>query len=354
MTKSASPFDSSLLLRCPTAQKSPLPAGIVMKVMRHIDLRSEDGAVVVDTINSTTRLEADGLDNPSRLISKLNGHTSIAAILEDLNFDESMVQAILLALYECGAIAPVNDQQYLIDSSSVNEHMIALGRSLQSISANQMAFDIEVMPSCQVIGSLIESYHIINAAPAHIGSAIAHCGDDRLRMLFSGYLSEEYWHGPWIGGGLKELLSVRGLTIDDLVPLPATMGYILYLQHLAFSNFPGYALALGITEGDGSISGLLDERDEQWKTILRRNLFPESVVKPFREHELYDISVGHASISGEVFADMPPLNYLSRRNLYRVISQFVNLKMEVYRSVSRFYVRDDVYNVAFIPFQPDE
>ena len=173
-----------------------------------------------------------------------------------------------------------------------------------------------------VIGGLIENYHFVIANAAHVSPAIVSAPTERVRMMWSDYLSDEYWHGVWLRQGLR----AAGLSDDDIAradPLPSTLAVINFLTLTSMVDPLAYAICLTAGESLGETKGIASRRYDDMAALVG-----EEIVAPFREHHVVDLDNHHNAVSAELFVEVPPLNRRQQDAIYRAVLQYHQFVIE--------------------------
>ncbi|MCA9709807.1 MAG: hypothetical protein KDK70_28465 [Myxococcales bacterium] len=190
-----------------------------------------------------------------------------------------------------------------------------------------------------LLGLLIEEYFMVSSAPVHISAGVAHAPSERMQLMLSEYLAEEYSHGLWLRQGLVAAgLSERDLA--QMVPLPGTTAVINFLRVTASTDTLAYGICLSFHE-----LAKTEERVAWIRTAYDRlvdlDLFPEAALAPSRDHLLEDVEADHASLCEEFFADVPALSVQQQDALMKTAVSYAHTLHEYMLSVGRFYREPD-------------
>ena len=145
------------------------------------------------------------------------------------------------------------------------------------------------------------------------------------------YLSDEYWHGVLLREGLR----AAGLSDGDIAradPLPANLAVISFLRLTAMIDPLAYAVCLTAGESLGDTAATANQRYDHMAALVG-----EPIVAPFREHHLIDLTNAHSSLSGEIFAELPPLTRLQQANITRTVRQYHQFVIEQCIQIPRYY-----------------
>lgn len=126
---------------------------------------------------------------------------------------------------------------------------------------------------------MVESWHYTQAAASIVSPAIANAPTERIGLMYSEFLRDEYWHGTWLINGL----TAAGFTREDIAnaePLPATYAVIQHLRLLARTSPAAFASceALGDQSGDAAVKAL----KVLHRAIIDKGLLPRGSRRPVR------------------------------------------------------------------------
>src|SRR5262249_2210497 len=146
---------------------------------------------------------------------------------------------------------------------------------------------LERAPSRRLLlGGLVETYHLVGAASSHISPAIARSPTTNLQMMFSEYLAGEYWHGLWLRQGLPAP-DISPIDLGRCDPLRGRMAAINCLRWAASTDLLAYSACLAAGELEGG-SKTAERVERYFDALVKLNLVPEEVIRPFKLHTLED------------------------------------------------------------------
>jgi hypothetical protein len=222
-----------------------------------------------------------------------------------------------------------------VPALAFHDHAVTVGRTWLSILGEKTSFSEALArspsPSRLLLGWLLDQYHYVSGAAGHVGSAIVHAPSERLQLMLSEHLSQEYWHASWLVTGLRAA-GLRERDVVESLPLPATLGAMSYLRALAATDTLGYFATIGVRESDGSG---FEERAKAWERYL--GVLPEAALAPFRDHELLDMKEKHASVSAEAFVGVGTLAAAQQRSVLKAVLSFARMTTASLKEVVRYH-----------------
>jgi hypothetical protein len=304
---------------------------------RHVTARHADGMIPeIDAVWRVCSFEEEDARRLGKLWPLIDGTRTIAQLAERFPGEGTQTRDLLLSLYEHGLL--LNAGGTAVPALSFHDHATSVGRMWlsQLVSKSGLAQVLwgPGMTRRLMIGWLLDRYHYISGAASHVSRAIAHVSSERLTMMLSEHLSEEYWHGTWMASGLRAV----GITEEELqrsLPLPATLGAMNFLRWIAETDTLGYFLTLGVREAHAAERA--EQQRERWKVWDQAKLLPMEAYAPFRDHDAVDLEAGHSSISAEPFVGMPPLAQAQQESLFRTLKSFAAATAESAAGVLRYY-----------------
>lgn len=322
--------------------RGELDPGTRPTVLGHVRPHREAGIVrKLDLGAQIAKLDEDSGQTVTVLLDRMDGARDLRQLARacELPLDETL--EAVQQLYELAVVQNVGDA--LVPPMLFHAHICALELSLQARLGQAAARILPEPTARSVLGTLIETYHFVIGNAAHVSPVIATAPNERIRMMWSEYLSDEYWHGV----SLREGLRVAGLSDDDIAradPLPANLAVMSFLRLTAMTDPLSYAVCLTAGESLGDTAAMASLRYDRMAALVG-----EPVVAPFREHHLIDLANDHNSLSGELFAELPPLTRLQQTNITRAVRQYHQFVIEESIQIPRYYDNPS----APVPFTVD-
>jgi hypothetical protein len=307
--------------------------------------RGTDGVIhSIDARWRTCSFEPDDAPLVGAIWPLLDGSRTIDEVVCSVGFDSVHSRDMLQSLYEHGILVNANNTP--VPSLVFHDHATSIGRMWMAMEDSDLFQALCDRPTKRLLlAYLLDHYHYIAGAAAHISCAIANAPNERLRLLLSEHLSEEYWHGIWTASGLRAAgLSER--QIEESLPLPATLGAMSFLRLLGTTDPLGYFATLGVRESHAFESP--DDARAAWDYWTKVGIVPEEVIAPYRDHQLLDMAHDHGRISAEAFVELPPLTKRQQDDVFRVLVNFARLMGESASAVLR-YCEDERNPVPFAP-----
>jgi hypothetical protein len=322
-----------------TRSMPPLDPRMRPKLAPHVRVERKLGVVTrVDLGWRVEAFERERGERAAAILRRADGKRTLGDLTVGSGWSLDDTNAAAQDLYHLAVVHDAGDA--LAPALSFQRYIVNLGRRRM----HQLRSPVGLMSYlCSgkasrrlLIGWLVESYHFVSAAASHMSPAIVVAPSERLQMLFSEYLSEEFSHGRWVRGGLRE----AGLTdaeLDGSSPLPATLGSINLLRWTAQTNLFAYAACIGITEASGEDEGVVRGWRRTWNRLAALGLVPRKALAPFRDHLFEDLKSGHSSLCAEVFAEGAALTKPQQGAIYDAVLGFVHSRVEADRAILRFY-----------------
>jgi hypothetical protein len=181
-------------------------------------------------------------------------------------------------------------------------------------------------------------------AAIHFSPAIATAPTHRSRMILSEMIGEEYWHGELLRTGLHKLdFSDEDIARAD--PLPGTLGIVNCLRGAAMTGLPEYAACVLATEAGSEALGGHERQARQmvefYEFLGRDDVIPPEALKPFADHDLFDIEHGHQSYAAEIICEHELLTRQQQDAMRRTMLMYLQTVGERERQVVRFYGAPD-------------
>jgi hypothetical protein len=272
------------------------------------------------TILAPTRFlrELPALGEDSAGASLCDGRRTLAEVAREAGIEPALAVDLLSRLYAEGLIcetgpAPVPPLLFLEHARSL---CLRWRRArLAPTGGLEAAFAEGAYSRRLAIGYLLEVTHIVRGAAGHIAAAIAHAPDERLQLLLSEYLEDEYWHGSW----MEQALRAAGLSEDDLaraLPLPATLAVLNSWRHAAQTDLLLYGGLIAITESGPDET---TQVEALFRKTLAQGVLPEAAWRPYFEHAFGDGVADHLAHGRAIFAAAGPLARPRRDALRRLL-----------------------------------
>jgi hypothetical protein len=283
--------------------------------------------------------EADG-ERIDAFVGRLDGKRTLIAVAEALGWPVDETLDTAQELYLFAAVHHVGDAPVpaLTFSHHLDQYVKAVQVRMRE-SVPSLLDALERAPSRRLLlGGLVETYHLVNAAASHISPAIARSPNTNLQMMFSEYLAGEYWHGLWLRQGLRAA-DISETDLDRCDPLPGTMAAINCLRWAASNDLLAYSACLAAGELEGGARSA--ERVEHYfDALVKLNLVSEEVIRPFKLHTLEDCGADHHSYASEAFAISPPLTRAQQDQIRRTVLMLQRSVGEQQLQIVRYYGGD--------------
>jgi len=305
-----------------------------LRLSAHINVQHDgERVVMLDTGWQEIRFVSPHDLRVGQFLDAVHDDANVLQLALRLGWSESATQAVATDLYRFGIVRDVG--QSPVPAALFCDHIVNMGRSLRT----RMAAEVQLLdlPSGgptrrMLIGSLVETYHFVAAAPFHLAAALHGAPNDDARRLLGSLFTDEQSHGGWLRKGLLD----AGLTTEQMdiaVPLPETLAVINLLRVLPSVDYLGYLACVAINESPRADKQI----KKDWLQIGAMGLVPPEAVKPFMGHELEDQGSGHAEIPKTIFATHGSLSATQQRQIDRTIRTFLATQDVCYRAMKRFY-----------------
>jgi len=326
----------------PDCADEPIAEAMRLRRCRHLRVvQTQNTITAIDAVWRVCSFEEDDAQTLGALWPLIDGTRTVADLMRCCHWDGVRTREMLQSLYEHGLV--VNASGTPVPPLAFHDHAISIGKMWVSLLTEKTGLS-QALASAQMtqrllLGWLLDRYHYVAGTASHVSCAIANAPNQRLELMLSEHLSEEYWHAMWLASGLR----AAGLSDRDIkasLPLPATLGAINFLRWIASTNILGYFLTLGVRESHAAESQ--GQEREIWQRWESSHLLPQEALAPYRDHKLLDMEHDHGSISAEVFVDLAPVVETQQQALLCVLTHFARLTAEASAAVLRYY--DDVSN----------
>jgi hypothetical protein len=314
---------------------APLDAEMRLRPVAGVEFKRDGVALLeIETVVQSTTIDApDDQLRSGRLLSCLDGDTTIAVAARRADVGTDAASAILQTLFELGALEDVARRP--VPATAFYLHVVARGK-VWFHEATRGVLESARLTGPLLFGKLVENYHYVDSAVSHVSTAIAQAPTQRLRLLLGEFLADEYWHGLSLREGLKRA-GLSESTLDEAEPLPTTAAVINLLRVVAQTHFLGYAACGGVSESPTGCEGLAMVNEGNWNELYARNLLPDAVLAPFREHEALDAMADHGALFIEPFIERGPLASEECREIEATVRRMCLAWGEAHRGIVRFY-----------------
>jgi hypothetical protein len=279
-------------------------------------------------------LEGERREHLEKIRAFLDGTHTISEITTQCGLNREICSKFIQELYELALVGDAAARP--APPLSFYHHAVTLGRreTLRQLGRSPMAEHMlrGTLTKRLVVGYLTEEYHLVSSAASHISPVIATAPTEHLRMMFSDYLSGEYWHCQL----LKRGLLAAGLTEEEVAvsdPLPGTLAAINLLRNSARTDLLAYSVVLSINEG-GDVQAAT--AFSQMYDLIGQFVSPE-VLAPSREHAELDFEDQHESLGAEAFIDEVAISSQRQDAIYRTVMATARTQMEQHRQMAAFY-----------------
>jgi hypothetical protein len=272
----------------------------------------------------------------SREVALCDGRRTIQEIARDGGIDLDITLTLVSRLYAEGLVCETCDGA--VPPLLFLEHARALCARLrqEGLGVRSGLEDLFLSGSYSrrlAVGYLLEVTHFIRGAASHISAAIAHTRDDRIQLLLSRYLEEEYWHGTW----MERSLTAAGLSeleIGRALPLPATLAVVNSWRYAAQTDLLLYGGLIAITE---SGTGETSQIETLFSKTIEQGVLPDAAWRPYFEHALGDGSADHLAYSRAIFSGSGALSRARRDALRRMLLLHVVSVLQMEHAIIAFY-----------------
>jgi hypothetical protein len=273
---------------------------------------------------------------PARVPALCDGRRSIAAIAKGGRIALPLAQELLGDLYREGLVAEVGEAA--VPPVLFLEHARALAlhqrrEAQERRPALAARFARGDYTRRLAVGYLVEALHFIGGAASHIGAAIAHAPDERLRGLLAEYLEEEHWHGSL----MEQALRAAGLGDDEIAaaqPLPATLAVMNAWRHAAGTDLLLYGGLVAITESGAADAGTAEAT---FARTVAQGVLEEAAWRPYFEHAVGDGDADHLALSRALFAGAGRLPRARRDALRRALLLHTEGVLEMEHAIIAYY-----------------
>lgn len=270
----------------------------------------------------------------TRLRAFFDGTHTIREIATACDWNRDDCARFIQELYEQAITRDVAARP--VPPLSFYRHIVALGRQ-ETVRALSESPLVECMLSGNltkrlIVGYLVEEYHLVASASSHISAALTTAPTQRLRMMFSDYLSGEYWHCLLLERGLL----AAGLGAEELAasdPLPGTLAVINLMRHSARTDLLAYSACLSVNEGGDARAAVAFSK---MYDLLGTLVAPE-VLAASREHAELDFEDQHETLGAEPFAEETILGGPRQDAIYRIVMAATRTQLEQHRQIAAFY-----------------
>jgi pyrroloquinoline quinone (PQQ) biosynthesis protein C len=168
-------------------------------------------------------------------------------------------------------------------------------------------------------GLLIETYHYVRSAPQHIATAIAGCGDDKVRHLLSQYFVDEWNHAPLILETLRQL-GVNTAHVEAAHPTIGAMSLTHMLNAVGQAGTLNYLTATSLFEARDNDA---DAAEEAMRQIAKGYDFDPAALDSLFLHMRADIEMNHASLLSSA---LDPNGYVPAEAAHKAVNWLHDLK----------------------------
>jgi pyrroloquinoline quinone (PQQ) biosynthesis protein C len=322
----------------------PLDPRTRLRLAGHVRLTHVEGDIrTIDLGGRIASLDVENGQRVTSLVALLDGARTLDEVSRQLGWDLDETVDAAQDLYRLAVLENVGDTP--IEALTFFQHVSALGRGVQARIGEDSQGTGQVLARIMsgrssrrlVLGYLVEQFHVVVRAALHISPTINLAPNERLRMMLSEYLGEEYWHGLWLRQGLV----AAGLTeeqIDRSDPLPATLAAVDRLQVAASTDILAYSACISTGESAGESD--LERAQQKYELVARAGLLPEAAIKPFRDHDIADCVAGHFSYCAEFYAEAAPITRQRQDAIRRAMLSYLRCLEEQHLQIERFYGDD--------------
>lgn len=327
------------------AERRLLDDSAVPAFCDYVSYESQGNAVTsIDVAWKVLRFGSEDGRKVATLLAQIDGKKNVAQIVQALGNSSGYARTLLRDLYLEGVLCDVNYSP--VCGITFHDHIVSFGRARR----REMLDRVKLLPDAGkspakalLLGILVESYHFVEAAASHIAPAVVCAPNQRLRIMFSEFLEEEYLHGKTLRDGLVN--DVAAADIEKAFPLPETLAVINYFRWLSGTDVLSYGVAVGVNECPASTPDFHDKSIQDWKKIRDYGVVAEKVFAPFRDHELADIEADHGSLSAECFVDVDSLSAAQQRTIRTNLIGLVQAQERAYMAAKEFYGTMDTFSV---------
>ncbi|WP_394826507.1 iron-containing redox enzyme family protein [Pendulispora albinea] len=283
-------------------------------------------------------VEGRNRERLARLQPFLDGTHTVGALAAKLDWNVEECAGLVQGLYELGVLRDMARRP--APALSFYRHMVNIGRreTLHELVGSPLVARMlaGTLTERLVVGYLVEEYHLVASAASHISPMVAGAQTERLRMMFSDYMSGEYWHCLL----LKKGLLAAGLTEEQIGaadPLPATLAVINLMRESSRTDPLAYSVWLSVMEGgDDKGAVAFSKMYDQLGTLV-----PAEVLLPSREHAVLDFEDEHETLGAEPFVDEGDIPGHRQDAIYRYVMASVRTHALQHQQIADFYGTED-------------
>lgn len=269
-------------------------------------------------------LEQEGSDLKSFLNLKryLDGRHSVSEIAEITGVPLEDCLGVATSFEEQGLLRvedpeleriPVSDFLKQIDAS--------VGMWAEQIGYHRLWSGLENLDFRKEVflGLILETYHYINSAARHIGTAVTHTTDEKWRHLLAEYLSEEYDHA-WMARKSLVNMGVPEEQVLSAHPIIGTWSLANNLCEIARTDTLGYIACTKLFEARGTETL---EGADQLEELAVKYGFPEGCLAPLASHVRADVEANHVGLLEEALEGR---DYVDAASAHRAVNNLHDLK----------------------------
>jgi hypothetical protein len=299
------------------------------------DQRSDLDASIM-SVDAVIPLDAHDGERLARIRELLDGHHTVEQIATRCDWNREECARYIQWLYERAIVSDAVARP--APALSFYRHIVAHGRreSLRLLGRSPLIDRLlgGDVHKRLIVGYLVEEYHYVCSAASNISPVIAGTHDERLRMMFSDYLSGEYWHGALLKRGLLAAgIGEHDLRASD--PLPGTLAVINLTRETARTDLLAYSACLSIAEGGDVKSTSAFTR--LYDLVVESGVVSPDVLTPSREHAELDGEGQHQDLGAEPFAEEILVAGSHQETIYRAVMATAWTQLEQHRQIAAYY-----------------
>lgn len=142
------------------------------------------------------------------------------------------------------------------------------------------------------VGFILETYHYVNSAAKHIGTAVTHCQRPGWQKLLTDYFVDEFEHGELYLKSLEKM----GLNRDEVIsahPIIGTMSLINMLCEIGRTSSLGYIACTSLFEANKDD---FEKAKQKMEAIGDSYGFSPEILSDVISHMEQDIQMNHISL----------------------------------------------------------
>lgn len=178
----------------------------------------------------------------------------------------------------------------------------------------------------ELIGYVLESYHITYLCPQLLAPALAQANQPSLRNLIQSFFISELNHDQLVERSLNSI-GIKPAQLKTMLPLPMTLAACALLSQFAHDHFPSFMAALMLFEQPNP------DFHHRFEAECQRLNLPASFYHPILVHAGINDEGHHEDVAEPMFATVPWISLAEqeqvKRNMHLLLDTFVLRTQEI-------------------------